>query len=404
MLTEEQKEELGNEIMTIVDERVDAKLTELAEKTVNRKLASVEITDSPEDKILADKMGGFKSITHFVSDLIEEGRTRTAPETLKRWDDAVRVKDMEEGSNTAGGFLVPEQLVMNIQEKQLEASIVRPRAAIQPMTSNRVLIPADVDTNHQTNYFGGITIYRPGEAGQKTATSPTVDQIELVLNKVTGLCHVSDELLEDSAVAVGAMITRKFGQAIAFVQDYDFINGTGAKQPLGLANAANPCLITVTAITGQGAATIVAENILDMYMRCSNKGSAVWLANHDTFRQLATMALAVGTGGVPLWMPANGLSGKPYNTLMGNPVIFTEKCQTLGTAGDIILADLSQYMIGEKGGLQVATSMHFKFDYDQQSFRFVLRYDGQPTWKSALTPKVSSTTMSPFVVLNSTRT
>ena len=89
---------------------------------------------------------------------------------------------------------------------------------------------------------------------------------------------------------------------------------------------------------------------------------------------------------------------------MGKPLLWTEKAQTLGTAGDIALVDLSQYIIGEKGGLQVATSIHFKFDYDQQSFRFVLRYDGQPTWSSALTPLRSSSTLSPFIVLNSTRT
>ena len=384
-------------------------------KEITRKVpgdSEVKIISSPEDKIVADKKGGFKSFTHFVEELIQDDKARHEgshdyPQTLMAWDSAVRAKDLSEGSLSAGGYLVPTEIGTAIIDKALETSVVYPRASIQPMTSNRITFAADVDANHQTNYFGGITIYRPGEAGQKTATSPTFEQIALTLHKVTGLCHVSDELLEDSSVAVAADITHKFSQAIAFVQDDDFINGNGVNAPLGFLNSNNPSLITVTAETGQGTSTIVAENIIKMWARLFPQGAnrCVWIANPDTFPQLATMALAVGTGGVPLWMPANGLAGGPQQTLMGRPLLFSEKCQTLGTAGDIALVDLSQYKIGEKtGGIQVATSLHFKFDYDQQSFRFVLRYDGQPTWTSALTPLRSSSTLSPFVVLSSTRT
>ena len=396
-----------------LDEKTIAEIAAKAAAEVVNNLSKLEkeeeklkVIASPEDKILADKMGGFKNATHFIAELIEEGKTNRAPETLRAWDRAVVAKDLTEGALSTGGYLVPEEFSARILERALEGSIVRSRAAIQPMQSNRIVIPADVDANHQTNYFGGITIYRPGEAGSKTATSPTYAQIALTLHKVTGLCHISDELLEDSAIAVEANVSRKFAQAIAFVQDDDFINGNGVNAPLGFLNSNNPCLLSVTAETGQGTGTIVAENIIKMWTRMYSEGKsrAIWVANDDTFPQLATMALAVGTGGVPLWMPAGGLSGLPYQTLMGKPLIFTEKCQTLGTAGDIALVDLSQYIIGEKGGLQVATSIHFKFDYDQQSFRFVLRYDGQPTWTSALTPLRSSSTLSPFVVLNSTRT
>ena len=385
-------------------------------KEITRKVPAgdteVKVFASPEDKLFKDGMGGFKSVAHFLEELIKDDTarftgSREVPETLRAWDAAVRTKDLSEGSLSAGGYLVPTQIGAAIIDKALEESVVYPRASIQPMTSNRITFAADVDANHSTNYFGGITIYRPGEAGQKTASSPTYEQIALTLHKVTGLCHISDELLEDSSVAVAADITRKFSQAIAFVQDDDFINGNGVNAPLGFLNSNNPSLITVTAETGQGASTIVAENIIKMWARLFPQGAnrCVWIANPDTFPQLATMALAVGTGGVPLWLPANGLAGQPMQTLMGRPLLFSEKCQTLGTAGDISLVDLSQYKIGEKaGGIQIATSIHFKFDYDQQSFRFVLRYDGQPTWTSALTPLRSSSTLSPFVVLSGTRT
>src|SRR3990167_3534644 len=406
MLSEEQKKELDSDIQAIVDERVQKQVEErLSKEIVKRFTPSVEIISSPEDKIMADKKGGFKSFGHYLTELVKAEKDKVLPSTLRAWDEAVQ-KTLSEGSLSDGGYLVPEQFGGVILAKSLEDSIVRPRASIQPMATNRITFAADVDADHSTNYFGGITIYRPGEGGQKTATSPTYERIALTLHKVTGLCHVTDELLEDSAVAVESEVSRKFSQAISFVQDNDFLNGTGNNMPVGVLNAVNPALITVTAETGQGASTIVAENIIKMWARMYSpgKGRAVWVVNDDTFPQLATMALAVGTGGVPLWMPAGGLSGLPYQTLMGKPLLFTEKAQALGTAGDIALIDFSQYKIGEKGGLQVATSIHFRFDYDEQSFRFVLRYDGQPTWTSALTPLRSSSTLSPFVVLSSTRT
>ena len=407
MLTEEQRNELDGEINAIVEEKVGKQVEDrLSKEIVKRFTTAAAITQTPEEKVRADSKGGFKTFGHFLNDVVSVEKN-PASDALALWDKASAIsKEMEEGALSAGGYLVPQEFSSNIMEKALEDSIVRPRATMQPMTSNRIVIPADVDADHSTNYFGGITIYRPGEAGQKTATNPTYAQIAITLHKVTGLCHISDELLEDSAIAVEANVTRKFSQAIAFVQDDDFLNGDGVNKPLGVLNSNNPALITVTAETGQGASTIVAENVIKMWARMysAGKSRAVWIANDDTFPQLATMALAVGTGGVPIWTPAGGLSGLPYQTLMGKPLLFTEKAQTLGTAGDIALVDLSQYIVGEKTGLQVATSIHFKFDYDQQSFRFVLRYDGQPTWTSALTPLRSSSTLSPFIVLNSTRT
>lgn len=365
---------------------------------------------SPEDSLIADKTGGFKSGGHFWRDVMKAGTPQGESPELRSWKEAVSKTTgyMEEGDASQGGYTVPVQVATTILEKTLEASIVEPRASIQPMTSNRMEIPADVDKDHSSNYFGGVVIYRPGEGGTKTPTNPTFEKVALTLHKVAGLCYVTDELLTDSMIALDAYINRKFSQAIAFVKDDDFINGSGSNQPLGAFNSANPALVTVTAETGQGAATIVAENIIKMWSRLypAGHGNAVWLANIETFPQLAGMNLAVGTGGVPVWMPAGGVSGRPYETLMGRPLIYTEKCQALGTAGDICLADFSQYLIGQKGSgaPDMATSIHVRFVTDETAFRFVLRYDGQPSWTSPLTPKRGSATLSPFVVLSSSRT
>lgn len=350
----------------------------------------------------------FKSLGHFAKDVIRASVPGgyQSPE-LRSWATKT-AGHMEEGDLSQGGYTIPVEFANFIFEKSLEKAIVRPRAYYQPMASNQISIPAAVDTNHTTNLFGGISIKRTGEAGQKEATNPTFDKIALKLHKLTGLVHVSDELLEDSAVAMEAYLRRVFPEAIAFVEDDDFLNGTGVNMALGALNAGNPSLITVDAVGGQGANTIIWQNIVDMWARLypAGQANAVWLANNECFNELASMAIAVGAGGVPVWLPSNSGANAPYTTLMGRPLIFTEKCQALGTAGDIALCDFSQYVIGGKqdGSVQFASSIHFRFDYDQTSFRFVLRYDGQPLWLSDLTPLRGTDTLSPFIVLNSTRT
>ena len=101
-----------------------------------------------------------------------------------------------------------------------------------------------------------------------------------------------------------------------------------------------------------------------------------------------------------LGLPTLGVSGAPYSTLMGMPVMMTEKCNLLGTAGDIGLIDWSQYYFADKGGVNAAQSIHLWFDYDITAFRFVLRNDGQPAWQTPLTPLSGGPTLSPFVVLD----
>jgi len=111
------------------------------------------------------------------------------------------------------------------------------------------------------------------------------------------------------------------------------------------------------------------------------------------------MVIAVGTGGVPVWLPMQGLAGNPNGTLMGRQLFLSEKMATLGDQGDIGIADFKRYFIGDRGGVQTATSIHLRFDYDETAFRFVLRYDGQPSWLQPLTPRKSAVTLSPFIVL-----
>ena len=187
--------------------------------------------------------------------------------------------------------------------------------------------------------------------------------------------------------------------AIRFAIEDEMINGAGGPAMEGILNA--NATVSVAKESGQVAATILYENIVNMYARmfAPSRSNAVWFINQDIEPQLMTMSLAVGTGGVPVYMPANNASGSPFGTLMGRPVVPVEHCATLGTVGDIILADFSQYLYASKGGVRTAQSMHVKFVEGETALRFELRNDGKAWWPAPLTPANGSNTLSPFITL-----
>jgi HK97 family phage major capsid protein len=159
-----------------------------------------------------------------------------------------------------------------------------------------------------------------------------------------------------------------------------------------------PCLVSITKETGQDADSIVYENIIKMRARCWRYQDAIWLYNHDCLPQLMQLVMVIGTSGVPMWQ-TSAREGEP-DMLLGRPAFPTEFCPTVGDAGDIILGNWSQYLEGTYQPLESAESLHVRFEYNERTFRFTMRNDGRCWWRSALTPKKSTSTLSPFVVIN----
>jgi HK97 family phage major capsid protein len=126
-----------------------------------------------------------------------------------------------------------------------------------------------------------------------------------------------------------------------------------------------------------------------------SRANSVWYINQEVEPYLYTLKI----GDTPVYVPAGGLSEKPYGTLFGRPVIPLEQCSAAGDLGDIILADASQYLLIDKGGINAASSIHVRFLYDENVFRFIYRVDGEPIWNKPLTPYKGFSTVSPFVTL-----
>jgi HK97 family phage major capsid protein len=100
-----------------------------------------------------------------------------------------------------------------------------------------------------------------------------------------------------------------------------------------------------------------------------------------------------------VYLPAGGLKDNPNPMLKGRPVIVIEQASALGDVGDVVLADVGYMKVATKGGMQQAESMHVQFLTGENTFRFTLRYDSQPSLNSPITPYKGSATQSPFVTL-----
>jgi HK97 family phage major capsid protein len=309
------------------------------------------------------------------------------------------IKNYQEAIGEQGGFLVPEEFRGELAALSLGDSIVRPRARVIPMSGPTLRFPKIDETSRVSSVYGGVVVYRTEEGAELNESEASFGSIKLEATKQTGLAHVTNELVRDWG-AFTAFIEQIFPEAMGFYEDVDFLSANGAGAPLGALAAANGAIIPIAKETNQVAATIVWQNVIRMYARMlpSSINRAVWLASPDTFVELATMALNVGTGGSAIWL-TDGVNA-PQLTLLGRPVIMTEKAPAaLGTQGDLSFVDFGMYLIGDRQMMTVDSSPHVKFTSDKTTFRIIARNDGRPWVESAITPKNNSATLSPFVQL-----
>lgn len=338
---------------------------------------------------------GYQSIGDYARSVFNKGSRTADP----RRDKVVEVMNAYSSNDpSSAGFLIPEQFASEIRELSLEQSIVRPRASIMTMSSLKQVVPFVDETTHAGSVFGGMSFSWTAESGTISASEAKFGRVVLEAWKLTGLARVPNELWAD-APALSSFLMRSIPRGISFTEDSAFLTGTGSGQPLGVQNPANGALITVSKESGQPASTILVENILAMYARMLPQSleNAVWLASPSTFPQLMTLSISVGTGGAPVALV--DIHASPRMTLLGRPLILTEKVPALTSLGDIGLYDFSFYMVGDRQAVALESSEHSRFANDETELRAILRVDGRPWIQSALTPANSGDTLSPFVIL-----
>ena len=346
---------------------------------------------SPTQHMLAAQRmtgtGGFQSLGSFARAVQQDAMTRGAD----RHPRLVAVAQESVGAD--GGFLVPtdfSDMIIDVMYGDSWGSLAA-RCFQLPLESNNITIPLDMTTPAA----GGVRAYWEGERNRHTESDLDVEQITLRAHKLTSMVVATEELLEDAG-ATGALIARAAAESLNWEVANAIVNGSGSQQPRGILNSS--AVIQVAADSGQTADTISTTNIANLWAALPPecKMRAVWLISPSSVPQLENMSIA----DQPVFMPAGGKSDMPYSTLYGRPVIEHVACRALGDRGDIILADMSQYIWASKrSGIRSATSMHLHFDTDMMSFKFQIRADGLVSWSKAITVPYGSHQLAPFAVI-----
>lgn len=335
--------------------------------------------------------GTYSNIGDFALDVHKANKVGAKVSNAEAWNKVVDLSNAySETDPGSGGFLVPEEMRSEIMGLTLEESVVRSRATVVTMSSLSTRIPYVDETTHSGSVYGGMVFYWVGESATVTATSAQFGSVKLEANKLVGGARIPNELWGD-APALRTWLSSNAPKGLAFFEDNAFINGGGVGQPLGLLKS--PALVQYDRATTD---VYALSDIVGMYARMlpSSLGSAVWLVNQTALAKL--FALDTGTAGYPLGVV--NIADKPVFTLLGRPLIVTEKVPALanGAGNELVFADLSYYLVGDRQAISMDFSEHSRFMNDETELRIIERVDGRPWIQSAVTP-LNGDTLSPFV-------
>lgn len=305
-----------------------------------------------------------------------------------------------QGVPSDGGFLVPSGYSEALLDRAREESPILSmcREIPIPEGTESIDLPVVDETSRGTgSRWGGVQVYRKAEADTVTATKPRFGDLKIETSEIMGIAYATERLIRNAST-----IERVFGDAFAsefaFKVTDEIIRGTGGAQCLGLLAASAPT-VSQAKETGQAAATINVANLSNMWahLPARSKPRAVWLINNDVEPQLDILSIPAGTGALEPRFVTYDAQGALR--IKGRPVMQLEQCATLGTVGDIILADFSQYILSPQGSIEQQESMHVRFLYNEMTFRWNYYINGRPAWLSSITPYKGSTALSPFVTL-----
>jgi len=294
-----------------------------------------------------------------------------------------------------GAWAVQTDIAKEIQRLMFAKSPLASACRKLPLNpgSDSIEIPYLRDKNRTQS---AVEAYWAGE-GQTVAKSGTakVDKLRLKLKKLMAIWEATDELLRNGGI-VANLTLDLIADRMAFQLEEAILRGNGTTQPKGIMNSL--ALITVLKLASQGAGSFVFENLVAMNAR--TYGNCQIFHNKSVEAVLPFLKLDVGIGGSAVYLPSSGaMSGPLSGQLYGMNMTRSEHMQALGTLGDLAMFDMSQYALLTQGGTRFDTSLHVRFMYDEQVFRFIEYIDGAPLWEDKLTPYKGSETLSPFVVL-----
>lgn len=316
---------------------------------------------------------------------------------------------LAEGSGYTGGYTVPTQFYADLLRLMAEKAFIRDRCTVLPMQSRSLLVPAlkqsaTTFARGQSQFFGGVVMSWTPEAVTMSESDPVFREIELVARDLMFYTVASNQLLQDNAVALDTLLTTIFQEACAWSYDYYIMQGgLSAAEPQGVITAPGSVVVTRTS-TNNIKINDIANMLAHLYTQSWD--NACWIANPSIIPQLMTMTNNASNAPFLVWLNPAGntandgpIAQKIPAVLAGLPIFWSEKASYLGSKGDLVLADFSKYLVGDRLAIQVEVSPHVNFLKNQMVWRVVTRWDGTP-WQDAPIVLADGTwTVSPMCVL-----
>lgn len=270
---------------------------------------------------------------------------------------------LQEGTDSEGGFLVPDEFEQTLIQSLEEENIFRKLAHVITTSTGDRKIPV-VASKGSASWVD--------EEGTINDSDDAFTQVSIGAYKLGTLIKVSNELLNDSVFNLEAYISKEFGRRIGTKEEDAFFNGNGVGKPVGIFNATGGAQ---TGITTASATEIKADEIIDLFysLKASYRKKAVWIVNDSTIKAIRKLKDANGNY---LWQPAL-TSGTP-DTLLGRPVYTSSYVPTIAAgAKTIAFGDFSYYWIADRQGRNFKKLSELYAATDQTGFVATQRVDGK---------------------------
>lgn len=271
---------------------------------------------------------------------------------------------LSEGTDTAGGFLVPADIQAEILARRADASVMRQICTVRQTSRDRIQFPAvaphgSSGSIYSSGFVGGLV----GEVTTSTDQGPTFQQFEVSIKKFQAYTKVSKDLIKDSGADVLAFLATDGGRNLGLVEDNYFLNGLGTGlEPMGLLTASPTTFdvegSTANTISNTIAAAGSAPKIIAGSYQLPGQYSdgATWLMNRSIMGNIHGLVDAQSR---PWWQAANiagGSEGAPP-LLVNIPARTSPFMPSNGTPADgtkvLLLGDFSNYIIAERQALSV---------------------------------------------------
>lgn len=270
---------------------------------------------------------------------------------------------LQVGTDSEGGYLVPDEFERTLVEALEEQNIFRSLAHVIQTSSGDRKIPVVASKG---------TASWVDEEGTIPESDDAFSQVSIGAYKLGTMIKVSEELLADSVFDLESYISREFARRIGNKEEEAFFTGDGSGKPLGVLAATGGAQ---TGVTAASATAITADELMDLYysLRAPYRKSSVFLMNDSTVKAVRKLKDA---NGQYLWQPS--LSAGTPDTLMGRPVYTSAYMPALAAgAKGVLFGDLSYYWVADRQGRSFKRLGELYAPTGQVGFLATQRVDGR---------------------------